>query len=99
MLAAYLDRERIRPISTIDVSSVSLLVSYVSGGLGIGLAPALALTEVARSRLDVEVAADGLDDAELARAAELSGRTCPVSNSYAAAGVELDDRVSLAAAA
>ncbi|MGK3989252.1 LysR family transcriptional regulator [Sorangium sp. So ce136] len=56
MLDAYLDRERIRPISTIDVSSVSLLVSYVSGGLGIGLAPALALTEVARSRLDVEVA-------------------------------------------
>ncbi|AGP33109.1 LysR family transcriptional regulator [Sorangium cellulosum] len=56
LLDAYLDRERIRPISTIDVSSVSLLVSYVSGGLGIGLAPALALTEVARSRLDVEVA-------------------------------------------
>ncbi|WP_437734371.1 LysR family transcriptional regulator [Sorangium sp. So ce1335] len=56
MLDAYLDRERIRPVSTIDVSSVSLLVSYVSGGLGIGLAPALALTEVARSRLDVEVA-------------------------------------------
>ncbi|AUX19680.1 LysR family transcriptional regulator [Sorangium cellulosum] len=56
MLDAYLDRERIRPISTIDVSSVSLLVSYVSGGLGVGLAPALALTEVARSRLDVEVA-------------------------------------------
>ncbi|WP_437958269.1 LysR family transcriptional regulator [Sorangium sp. So ce119] len=56
MLDAYLDRERIRPISTIDVSSVSLLVSYVSGGLGIGLAPALALTEVARSRLDVEIA-------------------------------------------
>ncbi|WP_437335286.1 LysR family transcriptional regulator [Sorangium sp. So ce394] len=56
LLDAYLDRERIRPISTIDVSSVSLLVSYVSGGLGVGLAPALALTEVARSRLDVEVA-------------------------------------------
>ncbi|AUX28041.1 MULTISPECIES: LysR family transcriptional regulator [Sorangium] len=56
LLDAYLDRERIRPISTIDVSSVSLLVSYVSGGLGIGLAPALALTEVARSRLDVEIA-------------------------------------------
>ncbi|KYF78246.1 LysR family transcriptional regulator, partial [Sorangium cellulosum] len=36
MLDAYLDRERIRPVSTIDVSSVSLLVSYVSGGLGIG---------------------------------------------------------------
>ncbi|WP_437676631.1 LysR family transcriptional regulator [Sorangium sp. So ce131] len=56
MLDVYLDRERIRPVSTIDVSSVSLLVSYVSGGLGIGLAPALALTEVARSRLAVEIA-------------------------------------------
>jgi osmotically inducible protein OsmC len=55
--------------------------------------------KIRRSQLDVEVAADGLDDAELARAAELSGRTCPVSNSYAAAGVELDVRVSLAAAA
>lgn len=56
LLDVYLDRERIRPISTIDVSSVSLLVSYVSGGLGVGLAPALALTEVARSRLDLEIA-------------------------------------------
>ena len=30
-------------VSTIDVPSVSLLLSYVSGGLGIGLVPALAL--------------------------------------------------------
>jgi DNA-binding transcriptional LysR family regulator len=32
-------------VSTIDVPSVSLLLSYVSGGLGIGLVPALALAE------------------------------------------------------
>ena len=32
-------------MSTIDVPSVSLLLSYVSGGLGMGLVPALALAE------------------------------------------------------
>ena len=45
VLEQYLADERIRPVSTIDVPSVSLLLSYVSGGLGIGLVPALALAE------------------------------------------------------
>ncbi|HTK89564.1 MAG TPA: LysR family transcriptional regulator [Verrucomicrobiae bacterium] len=45
VLDQYLADHRIRPVSTIDVPSVSLLLSYVSGGLGIGLVPALALTE------------------------------------------------------
>jgi DNA-binding transcriptional LysR family regulator len=45
LLDQYLADERIRPISTIDVPSVSLLLAYVSGGLGIGLVPALALVE------------------------------------------------------
>jgi DNA-binding transcriptional LysR family regulator len=45
LLDDYLADERIRPVSTIDVPSVSLLLSYVSGGLGIGLVPALALAE------------------------------------------------------
>lgn len=45
VLDQYLADERIRPISTIDVPSVSLLLSYVSGGLGIGLVPALAMTD------------------------------------------------------
>jgi DNA-binding transcriptional LysR family regulator len=45
LLDHYLAEERIRPVSTIDVPSVSLLLSYVSGGLGIGLVPALALAE------------------------------------------------------
>jgi DNA-binding transcriptional LysR family regulator len=45
LLEDFLARERIRPVSTIDVPSVSLLLAYVSGGLGVGLAPALALTE------------------------------------------------------
>jgi DNA-binding transcriptional LysR family regulator len=45
LLEDFLARERIQPVSTIDVPSVSLLLAYVSGGLGVGLAPALALAE------------------------------------------------------
>jgi DNA-binding transcriptional LysR family regulator len=51
LLDQYLADERIRPVSTIDVPSVSLLLSYVSGGLGIGLVPALALAEAPRDRV------------------------------------------------
>jgi DNA-binding transcriptional LysR family regulator len=43
-------------VSTIDVPSVSLLLSYVSGGLGIGLVPALALSEARRDRIVSEPA-------------------------------------------
>jgi DNA-binding transcriptional LysR family regulator len=43
-------------LSTIEVTSVSLMLSYVSGGLGIGLAPALALDEVPRGRVVIEPA-------------------------------------------
>ena len=50
VLDQYLAEERIRPVSTIDVPSVSLLLSYVSGGLGIGLVPALALAELPGAR-------------------------------------------------
>src|SRR5205809_4424589 len=42
---------RILPVSTIDVPSVSLLLSYVSGGLGVGLVPALALVEAPSDRV------------------------------------------------
>src|SRR5207249_10155170 len=51
LLDQYLADERIRPVSTIDVPSVSLLLSYVSGGLGIGLVPALALAEAPADRI------------------------------------------------
>jgi DNA-binding transcriptional LysR family regulator len=51
LLDQYLADARIRPVSTIDVPSVSLLLSYVSGGLGIGLVPALALSEAPRDRV------------------------------------------------
>jgi DNA-binding transcriptional LysR family regulator len=53
LLDAYLERNRIPVTSTIDVPSVSLMLSYVSGGLGIGLAPALSL-DGALEKLGVE---------------------------------------------
>src|SRR6185369_5924179 len=56
VLDQYLADERLRPISTIDVPSVSLLLSYVSGGLGIGLVPALALAEAPGDRVISEPA-------------------------------------------
>jgi DNA-binding transcriptional LysR family regulator len=51
LLDQYFSDEHIRPVSTIDVPSVSLLLSYVSGGLGIGLVPALALAEAPAGRV------------------------------------------------
>ena len=57
LLEDYLAAARIQPVSTIDVPSVSLLLAYVSGGLGIGLAPALALDELDRERVRWERAA------------------------------------------
>jgi DNA-binding transcriptional LysR family regulator len=51
VLDAYLADNHIVPVSTIDVPSVSLLLSYVSGGLGVGLVPALALAEAPRDRV------------------------------------------------
>ena len=56
LLDEYLERERVRVLSTIEVTSVSLMLSYVSGGLGIGLAPALALDDVPRGRVVIEPA-------------------------------------------
>jgi DNA-binding transcriptional LysR family regulator len=56
LLDEFLERERIRPVSTIDVPSVSLMLSYVSGGLGIGLVPKLALAGAERGGLTTEAA-------------------------------------------
>jgi DNA-binding transcriptional LysR family regulator len=43
LLDEVLGRLRVRPLSTIDVPSVSLLLSYARQGLGVGLVPELAL--------------------------------------------------------
>jgi len=56
LLDQYLADARIRPVSTIDVPSVTLLLSYVTGGLGIGLVPALALVDARRDRIVSEPA-------------------------------------------
>jgi DNA-binding transcriptional LysR family regulator len=57
LLDEYLGRTGVRPLSTIDLPSVSLMLSYASRGLGIGLVPALALERVDRTRVMVERAA------------------------------------------
>ncbi len=56
LLDAFLEKHRMTVASTIDVPSVSLMLSYVSGGLGIGLAPRLALHTGRDRRLVVELA-------------------------------------------
>ena len=56
LLDAFLEAHRVRPASTIDVPSASLLLSYASGGIGIGLAPALAVVGAPRSRVRAEPA-------------------------------------------
>jgi DNA-binding transcriptional LysR family regulator len=54
LLDEYLGRSGVRPASTIDMPSVSLMVSYASRGLGIGLAPGLATLALPRRRVVVE---------------------------------------------
>ncbi len=56
VLDEYLGRLRLRPLSTIDLPSVSLLLSYVRQGLGMGLVPGLALRPDDRRHLSVEAA-------------------------------------------
>jgi DNA-binding transcriptional LysR family regulator len=57
VLDEYLGRTGVRPLSTIDLPSVSLMLSYASRGLGIGLVPGLALERVDRARVTLEPAA------------------------------------------
>jgi DNA-binding transcriptional LysR family regulator len=58
LLDEWLERDGVRVTSTVDVPSVSLLLAYATGGVGIGLVPALALEGgrlrgVSRERADV----------------------------------------------
>jgi DNA-binding transcriptional LysR family regulator len=59
LLERWLEEHHVRPRSTVDVPSVSLLLAYASGGVGIGLVPALPLEKnvlsgVELARADVE---------------------------------------------
>jgi DNA-binding transcriptional LysR family regulator len=56
LLDDFLERHRLTPVSTIDVTSVSLMLAYILGGIGIGLVPALALRDVAAGRVVIEAA-------------------------------------------
>jgi DNA-binding transcriptional LysR family regulator len=77
ILDEYLGRLRLRPLSTIDLPSVSLLLSYVRQGLGMGLVPGLALGRDDRLRLAVEAADVPAIDVRLACRPTLK-RTKPV---------------------
>lgn len=56
LLDRYLEEQGVRAVSTIDVPSVSLLLAYAAGGVGIGLVPALPLERPERARLVLEKA-------------------------------------------
>lgn len=53
VLDHLLESERIAPVSTVDVPSVSLLISYASAGVGLGIAPAVALFETDSRKLSL----------------------------------------------
>jgi DNA-binding transcriptional LysR family regulator len=54
LLDRYLEEHAIRPESIIDVPSVSLVLAYAAGGVGIGLVPALALEPALTRSLAIE---------------------------------------------
>jgi DNA-binding transcriptional LysR family regulator len=78
VLDEYLGRLRLRPLSTIDLPSVSLLLSYVRQGLGMGLVPGLALRHDDLRHLSVEAADVPAIDVRLACRPTLK-RTKPVA--------------------
>ena len=78
ILDEYLGRLRLRPLSTIDLPSVSLLLSYVRQDLGVGLVPGLALGRDDRRRLAIEAADVPPIDVRLACRPTLK-RTKPIS--------------------
>jgi DNA-binding transcriptional LysR family regulator len=55
LLDEWLDAHGVRVTSTIDVPSVSLLLAYATGGVGVGLIPALSLeAEAVRGAVELE---------------------------------------------
>jgi DNA-binding transcriptional LysR family regulator len=78
LLDEIVGRLRLRPLSTIDLPSVSLMLSYVRQGLGIGLVPGLALRPDDRRLLAVEAADAPSIDVRLTCRATLK-RTRPVA--------------------
>jgi DNA-binding transcriptional LysR family regulator len=89
ILDELLGRVRLRPLSTIDVPSVSLMLSYARQGLGIGLVPALALRADDRAHLALEPADVPSIDVRLACRPTLK-RTRPVGRVLEALVEEAD---------
>lgn len=87
ILDEIVGRLALRPQSTIDVRSVSLLLSYVRQGLGVGLVPGLALGADDRGRLAVEPADVPPIDVRLACRPTLK-RTRPVARFLSGLGEE-----------
>jgi DNA-binding transcriptional LysR family regulator len=55
LLDAWLDEHGVRVTSTVDVPSVSLLLAYARGGVGVGLIPALSLdSDEGRGAVELE---------------------------------------------
>ncbi len=79
-LDEFLGRTGLRPASTIDMPSVSLMVSYASRGLGIGLAPALATVGLDRRKVVIERADVPELDVRLLLRPGLSGGETPVGH-------------------
>jgi DNA-binding transcriptional LysR family regulator len=89
LLDEFLERHRLQPVSTIDVTSVSLMLAYITGGLGIGLVPALALRDVDRRRVVIEPAAVPATPVRLV--SRPAARRNPVAQRFVAA-VEAEGR-------
>lgn len=77
MFDELLGRLGLRPVSTIDLPSVSLMVSYVNQGIGVALAPGLAAARADRARVELEPADVPALDVRLRLRASLK-RTTPV---------------------
>ena len=65
VLDEYLGRRRMRPQSTIDLPSVSLLLSYARNGLGFGLVPRLALASLDRAQAHILVKEADVPDVDV----------------------------------
>ena len=93
LLDDLLERHRLRPVSTIDVTSVSLMLAYITGGIGIGLVPALALRDVSPGRAVIEAADVPLTPVRLV--SRPAARRHPAALRFAAA-LEIEGRQAAA---
>jgi DNA-binding transcriptional LysR family regulator len=80
LLDRFIEQRGLRPRSTIDVPSVSLLLAYAVGGVGIGLVPGLALGDGTPRSVTVERA--GLPDLPVRLALRARRRPAPAVEQF-----------------